>query len=104
MKKEFSNQFHYMNASVDSYTADNGDNVQVFYSYYTPILIGINGKWYTSNKKYSRTTSKQKTIFINETLNPVIMNGERLNNIITTIEHNDFKNLVRGYGLSLGLA
>lgn len=38
------------------------DHGMVVYSYDTPILVRNQFNWYTSPKKYSATTSKQKTI------------------------------------------
>lgn len=38
------------------------DHGMVIYSYDTPILVRNEFGWYTSPKKYSATTSKQKTV------------------------------------------
>lgn len=58
---------------------------KVYKSYATPIIIVRDETIFTSNKKYSATTSKHKSYIIN-TL-------ERLKTVVT-VSHDDFKKMI----------
>lgn len=50
--------------SMNAYYEELNGNNAVVYSYSTPIILKFNGFWYTSPRKYSQTTSKQKTVLL----------------------------------------
>lgn len=44
---------------------DNGSDVEILVSYWTPVAYAIDGLWHYTSTKYSPTTSKQITRFLN---------------------------------------
>lgn len=73
---------------MNAYVEPRGYNT-VIYSYATPIMIKVNGIWYESPKKYSVTTSKQKSIIKQEQ-----------GITATTVDHNDFIKLCLKVGVT----
>ena len=73
---------------------------EVIYSYSTPIILKLNGLWYTSPKKYSQTTSKQKNKVLGMYVfdkQPALIHHE--------VDHETFKQYCKTAGVSdLGLA
>jgi hypothetical protein len=67
-----------------------GMPVTVYYSYYTPIIVEVNGIMFTSPIKYSRTTSKQKSGL--------------LTNKVAELPHTVFVMLLEALGVERGLA
>jgi hypothetical protein len=80
---------------MNAYYEDLGLNNAVVYSYSTPIILKFNGMWYTSPKKYSQTTSKQKTVLLR-----MLHGGKPIE-----LEHKTFKSYCEIAGVGeLGLA
>ena len=70
---------------------------RVYYSYSTPIALQIGLRTLlTSPKKYSPTTSKQKTYLLRELESKGIIKDE--------IEHEMFTTILKSIGVNLGLA
>lgn len=70
---------------------------RVYYSYSTPIALQVGLRTLlTSPKKYSQTTSKQKTYLLRELESKGITNDE--------IDHEIFTVILRSLGVDLGLA
>ena len=44
---------------------NNADNIEILVSYWTPVAYAIDGLWHYTATKYSPTTSKQITRFLN---------------------------------------
>lgn len=59
---------------------DLGDK-KVYFSYNTPIVASIDGELYATNKKYSVTTSKHMTQFLNGQ-SPVFVNQDFIDNLL----------------------
>jgi hypothetical protein len=80
---------------MNAYYEELQGNNAVVYSYSTPIILKFNGMWYTSPKKYSQTTSKQKTVLLR-----MLHGGKPIE-----LEHKTFKSYCEIAGVSeLGLA
>jgi len=78
-------RFKSMNAYIEAV-----DSGIIVYSYNTPIMAKKGRVWYDSEKKYSSTTSKQKTI----------IKRELSITTLKTINHEDFKVMVDKMGAS----
>ena len=80
---------------MNAYYEELQGNNAVVYSYSTPIILKFNGFWYTSPKKYSVTTSKQKNKLLG------MLNGGKA----WEIKHETFKAYCEIAGVGdLGLA
>jgi hypothetical protein len=55
-------KFHSMNA----YTLPISNYIEIFISYYTPIGVNVGGRFMTSNRKYSSSTTRQANRYVRE--------------------------------------
>ena len=84
---------NYTQSQVETINSD----ASVFVSYYTPIVIHHKGMTYKVDKKFSRTTSKQTTQYLQQYPNYALLSKDVFIKLLKDIEYRGSLGWLVGY-------